>query len=127
IVATGNIVSTALGKGDATFGTWLRSSQVLPIADRIAAGDFDPDVKIDVVTISRNDSLGFMTGYGDGMFSRVNEAIKPNTPLDLAVIDFDLDDKLDVVTLSGAETVQVFIGQGARKLAVGPMMSAGAL
>ena len=104
-------IDIVLGNGDGTFAAPTSvTGSVLP-PSVLAAGDFDNDGKIDL--ISGNTSVYLSRGKNDGTFGTF-ELLLANTNSglkSLAVGDFNSDGKLDVaVPNDGAGTVTILIG-----------------
>jgi hypothetical protein len=101
---------TLLGKGDGTFGMYMRVSGG---AEGVAAGDFDKDGKMDLVTtVNESGGVRVALGKGDGTFAPPAPIYltTPN-PYGVIVADFNRDGKLDIGS-SGGGFVDVLLGNG---------------
>jgi len=84
----------------------------------LAAGDFNGDGKLDLVTASLFDTVSILLGNGDGTFQpHVDYGTGLNSePFSVAVGDFNGDGKLDLVTANFANyfggSVSVLLGNG---------------
>ncbi|MBD2653561.1 VCBS repeat-containing protein [Synechocystis sp. FACHB-383] len=108
-------VSLLLNNGDGTFGTpnftFLSIGGTNPFA--IAAGDFNDDGDLDLVTANRNNnSVSVLIGNGNGGFTATNFAAGSN-PIDVTVGDFNNDGNLDIATVKDAASeVSLLLGNG---------------
>ena len=78
----------------------------------IAAGDFNGDGNLDLVTANAlTDGLTVLLGKGNGSFESPKLIQISPSPLFVAVADFNGDGKLDIVTVSETNLL-VFLGDG---------------
>src|SRR5262245_40222459 len=106
-------VEVMLGKGD---GSFQPNHLILPVGAiplSVAAGDFDHNGALDLVTANSNGTVSVLLGNGDGTFrSRVDVTVG-GVPRAIAVGDFNGDGLLDVVAAKQlSETVSVLLGHG---------------
>ncbi len=120
-----------LGKGNGSFQTAIQIPFVGAIPMSIAAGDFNGDGKVDLVSLiydgSANMYLQFAAGKGDGTFVYPTSVqIAPNTGSIVMAADMNGDGKLDVVVAGsslfpsllnlgkdeGDSAVSVYLGDG---------------
>jgi hypothetical protein len=109
----GPAVEVLLGKGD---GSFQPNHQILSVGQTplsVAAGDFDHNGALDLVTANSNGTLSVLLGNGDGSFRpRIDLAVGA-APRAVAVGDFNGDGRLDVVTAQQlSDTVSVLLGHG---------------
>jgi hypothetical protein len=109
----GNAVEVMLGKGD---GSFQPNHLILPVGATplsVAAGDFDGNGALDLVTANENGTVSVLLGNGNGSFRpRVDLAVG-GAPRAIAVGDFNGDGRLDVVTAQQlTDTVSVLLGHG---------------
>src|SRR5262245_6267258 len=109
----GPAVEVLLGKGD---GSFQPNHLILPVGQTpfsVAAGDFDRNGALDLVTANSNGTVSVLLGNGDGSFRpRVDLAVG-GVPRAVAVGDFNGDGKLDVAVASQlSNTVSVLLGNG---------------
>src|SRR5262249_49976804 len=94
-------------------------------ATAMAAGDFNGDSKIDLVTVGApasgtNGSLAYLQGNGDGTFQAVKFTLGTGSlPVAVATGDFNRDGKLDAAVVNQGKntttdpgSVAIFLGQG---------------
>ncbi len=109
----GPAVEVLLGKGDGSFqpNHLILSVGQTPLS--VAAGDFDGNGALDLVTANSQGTLSVLLGKGDGSFRpRVDLAVG-GAPRTVAVGDFNGDGRLDVVTAQQlTDTVSVLLGHG---------------
>jgi hypothetical protein len=106
-------VEVLLGKGD---GSFQPSHQILSVGQgplSVAAGDFDHNGALDLVTANSGGTISLLLNNGDGSFRpRVDLAVG-GAPRAVAVGDFNGDGQLDVaVAKQLSETVSVLLGHG---------------
>ena len=106
-------VEVLLGKGD---GSFQPNHLILPVAQiplSVAAGDFDHNGALDLVTANSNGTVSVLLGNGGGSFRpRVDLAVGA-VPRAVAVGDFNGDGRLDVaVAQQLSNTVSVLLGNG---------------
>ncbi len=109
----GPAVEVLLGKGD---GSFQPNHLILPVAQiplSVAAGDFDHNGALDLVTANSNGTVSVLLGNGGGSFRpRVDLAVGA-VPRAVAVGDFNGDGRLDVaVAQQLSNTVSVLLGHG---------------
>jgi uncharacterized protein (TIGR03437 family) len=115
--STGNL-AVLLGKGDGTFGDAIISgTQELGSNGFIfaAAGDFNGDHKLDVVTLnSLSNYMQVWLGNGDGTFQPSTTYTVGPDPTSLVIGDFNRDGTLDLAAISGPlpSTISIFLGKG---------------
>lgn len=106
-------VEVLLGKGD---GSFQASHLILGVGQTplsVAAGDFDHNGALDLVTANSNGTLSLLLGNGDGTFRPRADLTVGGAPRTVAVGDFNGDGKLDVVTAQQlTDTVSVLLGNG---------------
>ena len=80
----------------------------------VAAGDFNGDKKVDIVTAnSDNNTISVLLGKGDGTFLPQVQYPTGNRPTTVATGDLNGDGKLDVVVTAAVDTtVSVLLGKG---------------
>ena len=109
----GPAVEVLLGKGDGSFQPnhlILRVGQT-PLS--VAAGDFDGNGALDLVTANSNGTVSVLLGNGDGSFRPRVDLTVGGSPHSVAVGDFNGDGRLDVVTAQQlTDTVSVLLGHG---------------
>jgi uncharacterized delta-60 repeat protein len=113
-------VDILLGKGDGTLGPPVSFATGAPadttIADYyLAAGDFNGDGKLDIVTANRgNNTVSVLLGNGDGTFqTAVTYPVGASGPQSVAVGDFFRDGKLDIVAANVDDSkISVLLGKG---------------
>ncbi len=109
----GPAVEVLLGKGDGTFQT---NHQILSVGQTplsVAAGDFDRNGALDLVTANSQGTISLLLNNGEGSFRPQIQLAVGAAPRAVAVGDFNGDGLPDVATakqLSG--TVSVLLGQG---------------
>jgi Bacterial Ig-like domain (group 3)/FG-GAP-like repeat len=106
-------VEVLLGNGD---GSFRPNHLILPVAQTplsVAAGDFDGNGALDLVTANSNGTVSVLLGNGGGSFRpRVDLAVG-GVPVTVAVGDFNGDGRLDVATAQQlTDTVSVLLGHG---------------
>ena len=109
----GPAVEVLLGKGD---GSFQPNHLILPVGQTpfsVAAGDFDRNGTLDLVTANSQGTVSVLLGNGDGSFRpRVDLAVG-GAPRAVAVGDFNGDGRLDVVAAQQlSNTVSVLLGHG---------------
>ncbi len=94
-----NLASTFLGNGDGTFQPAVNSATALAFS--LAAGDFNQDGKLDLVTAWSG--VRVHLGNGDGTFVKALLSLDPVVANAIAAVvgDVNGDGKLDVVTANG--------------------------
>jgi Bacterial Ig-like domain (group 3)/FG-GAP-like repeat len=106
-------VEVLLGKGDGSFqpNHLILSVGQLPLS--VAAGDFDRNGALDLVTANSNGTLSLLLGNGDGTFRPRTDLAVGGSPRTVSVGDFNGDGLLDVVTAQQlTDTVSVLQGRG---------------
>jgi hypothetical protein len=106
-------VEVLLGKGDGSFQT---NHLVLPVGQTpfsVAAGDFDHNGALDLVTANSNGTLSVLLGNGNGSFRPRTDVTVGGVPRAIAVGDFNGDGRLDVAAAEQlSETVSILPGHG---------------
>lgn len=109
----GPAVEVLLGKGD---GSFQPNHLILPVGQTplsVAAGDFDHNGALDLVTANSNGTVSVLLGNGDGSFRPRIDLAVGGSPHSVAVGDFNGDGRLDVVTAQQlTDTVSVLLGHG---------------
>jgi Bacterial Ig-like domain (group 3)/FG-GAP-like repeat len=117
LTTTGNganpAVEVLLGKGD---GSFQPNHLILPVASpslSVAAGDFDGNGALDLVTANSNGTVSVLLGNGGGSFRPRIDVTVGGVPRAVAVGDFNGDGRLDVAAAKQlSETVSVLLGHG---------------
>jgi hypothetical protein len=106
-------VEVLLGKGD---GSFQPNHLILPVGQTpfsVAAGDFDGNGALDLVTANSNGTLSLLLNNGGGSFRPRTDLAVGGVPRAVAVGDFNGDGRLDVVTAQQlSNTVSVLLGHG---------------
>jgi hypothetical protein len=106
-------VEVLLGNGD---GSFQPSHLILGVGQTplsVAAGDFDGNGALDLVTTNSNGTLSLLLNNGGGSFRPRTDLAVGGTPITVAVGDFNGDGKLDVATAQQlTDTVSVLLGHG---------------
>jgi hypothetical protein len=106
-------VEVLLGKGD---GAFQPNHLILPVGQSpfsVAAGDFDGNGALDLVTANSQGTLSLLLGNGDGSFRPRVDLTVGGVPRAVAVGDFNGDGLLDVAAAKQlSETVSVLLGHG---------------
>ena len=109
----GPAVEVLLGKGD---GSFQPNHLILPVGQTplsVAAGDFDHNGALDLVTANSNGTVSVLLGNGGGSFRPRIDLAVGGSPHSVAVGDFNGDGRLDVVTAQQlTDTVSVLLGHG---------------
>ena len=125
--ANGNFISIRLGTGTGSFGNPTNFGTGMDPRS-IAAGDFNGDGKLDLVTapLSGN-NLSILLGDGTGSFSTPASIINSVKSLSIATADLNGDSKLDLVTSNNTATnnLSVLLGDGAGNFSAPVNFSAG--
>ncbi len=110
---SGPAVEVMLGKGN---GSFQPNHLILPVAQiplSVAAGDFDHNGTLDLVTANSNGTVSVLLSNGGGSFRPRVDLIVGGVPRAVAVGDFNGDGKLDVaVAQQLSNTVSVLLGHG---------------
>ncbi len=99
-----------LGNGDGTFQAPRHFWNLTSIPDKIVAGDFNHDGKLDVAVTVNPNGVAVLLGDGTGAFAPPVIYATDNLPDGLTVGDLNGDGKLDLVA-TGSK-VDVFLGKG---------------
>ena len=129
--ANGNFVSIRLGTGTGSFGNSTNfGAGINPRS--IAAGDFNGDGRLDLVTAPLNGTnLSILVGDGTGSFSTpvtINAVtFNANASAAVATADFNGDGKLDLVSSNNTATnnISVVLGDGTGNFSAPVNFSAG--
>jgi hypothetical protein len=109
----GPAVEVLFGKGD---GSFQSNHLILPVGAiplSVAAGDFDHNGALDLVTANSNGTVSVLLGNGDGSFRTRTDVTVGGVPRAIAVGDFNGDGRLDVATAQQlSNTVSVLLGHG---------------
>jgi hypothetical protein len=109
----GPAVEVLLGKGD---GTFQANHLILPVAPTpfsVAAGDFDHNGTLDLVTANSNGTISVLLSNGNGTFQPRTDLTVSGVPRAVVVGDFNGDGKLDVAVASQlTNNVSVLLGNG---------------
>jgi hypothetical protein len=111
-VVNGNGFTVSLGNGDGTFGkakNYYDTSSA--IVSFIAAGDFNNDGNVDLVTANGYNSISVYLGNGDGTFQLPKATTTTDYCSFVAVGDFNGDGKLDVAIID-SPNISVLLGKG---------------
>ncbi len=109
----GPAVEVLLGKGDGSFPPNHLILPVGPTPLSVAAGDFDHNGALDLVTANSNGTVSVLLGNGDGTFRPRTDLAVGAAPRAVAVGDFNGDGRLDVaVAQQLSNTVSVLLGHG---------------
>ena len=111
----GHEIDVMLGNGDGTFQTPVGYSTDVGAPNSIAAGDFNGDGNIDLVSVNNlgGTPLNTFLGTGDGKFGTPIDTPSVYDPNYVAVGDFNGDGKDDVIVSSDQlDGVQLSIGDG---------------
>jgi hypothetical protein len=114
----GTGVDVFLGVGDGTFGspanfaTGTAEVSSNPLA--LAAGDFNGDTKVDLVTANQGSgNLSILLGNGNGTFAAFVQIGGGGSPNHVALGDFNSDNKSDIAVANySQQTVSVLMGNG---------------
>jgi hypothetical protein len=110
---SGPAVEVLLGKGD---GSFQLNHLILPVAQTslsVAAGDFDHNGTVDLVTANSNGTVSVLLGNGGGTFRPRIDVTVGAAPRAVVVGDFNGDGRLDVaVAQQLSNTVSVLLGHG---------------
>src|SRR5207342_159288 len=92
----GSAVEVLLGKGDGSFqpNHLILSVGQTPLS--VAAGDFDGNGAVDLVTANSNGTVSVLLGNGGGSFRPRTDLTVGGSPHSVAVGDFNGDGRLDV-------------------------------
>jgi hypothetical protein len=109
----GPAVEVLLGKGD---GSFQPNHPILPVAPTpfsVAAGDFDHNGTLDLVTANSNGTVSVLLGNGNGTFQPRTDLTVNGVPRAVAVGDFNGDGRLDLaVAQQLTNNVSVLLGNG---------------
>jgi hypothetical protein len=109
----GPAVEVLLGQGD---GSFRPNHLILPVGQTplsVAAGDFDGNGALDLVTANSNGTVSVLLSNGDGTFRPRTDLTVGAAPRAVAVGDFNGDGRLDVaVAQQLSNTVSVLLGHG---------------
>jgi hypothetical protein len=106
-------VEVLLGKGDGSFQPNHLILPVGPVPLSLAAGDFDHNGALDLVTANSNGTVSLLRGNGGGSFQPRVDVTVGGVPRAVAVGDFNGDGRLDVaVAKQLSETVSILLGNG---------------
>jgi hypothetical protein len=109
----GPAVELLLGQGD---GSFQPNHLILPVGQTpfsVAAGDFDGNGALDLVTANSNGAVSVLLGNGGGAFRPRIDLAVGGSPHSVAVGDFNGDGRLDVaVAQQLTDTVSVLLGHG---------------
>src|SRR5262245_60451837 len=112
-------VEVLLGKGDGSFQTNHLVLPVGPTPLSVAAGDFDGNGALDLVTANSQGTVSVLLGNGGGSFRPRIDVTVGGAPRAVAVGDFNGDGRLDVAAAKQlSETVSVLLGHGDGTFAV---------
>jgi hypothetical protein len=111
---TNPAVEVLLGNGDGSFQPNHRILSVGQAALSMAAGDFDGNGALDLVTANGSSgTVSLLLGNGDGTFQPRTDLTIGAAPRAVAVGDFNGDGRLDVVAAQQlTDTVSVLLGNG---------------
>src|SRR5262249_35743729 len=119
----GPAVELLLGNGDGSFQPSNLFLGVGGIPLSVAAGDFDHNGALDLVTANSNGTVSVLLGNGDGSFRPRTDVAVGGVPRAVAVGDFNGDGQLDVaVAKQLSETVSILLGHGDRTFSARPLI-----
>jgi len=107
-----NSLYVSLNQGDGTFAPHIKVP-VSPLVDNVAAGDFDEDGILDLITMAGSSKL--LLGLGDGRFAPERALAADLWALNAIVDDLDGDGHLDIASHGVQElrgTLRVLWGDG---------------
>jgi hypothetical protein len=106
-------VEVLLGKGDGSFQSNHLILPVGPTPLSVAAGDFDHNGALDLVTANSNGTVSLLLGNGGGSFRPRVDVTVGGVPRAVVVGDFNGDGRIDVaVAKQLSETVSILLGNG---------------
>ena len=112
--SAGNAVEVMLGKGDGSFQPNHLILGVGQTALSVAAGDFDDNGALDLVTANSTDgTISLLLNNGNGTFRPRIDLAVGGAPRAVAVGDFNGDGRVDVATAQQlTDSVSVLLGNG---------------
>ena len=112
--SAGNAVEVMLGKGDGSFQPNHLILGVGQTALSVAAGDFDHNGALDLVTANSTDgTISLLLNNGNGTFRPRIDLAVGGAPRAVAVGDFNGDGRVDVATAQQlTDSVSVLLGNG---------------
>lgn len=103
-------IQVLLGKGDGTFQPARRFWSLTSIPDKVAAGDFNHDGKLDLALTINPNGVAILLGNGDGSFAAPIIYPTDELPNGLTVADVNKDGVLDLIATG--DKIDVFLGKG---------------
>ena len=129
LVLNGNAITVYPGRGDGSFGSSVRIGVGLASPEIIAIGDFNGDLRPDVVVAdsSNTRSIAVLLGKAGGYFQSPMVTVTDVYPLALALGDVNRDGHLDAIVADESGNFQVLLGRGNGTFSIQALTSFGML